>query len=252
MKYSILLVEDDLDICNILASQLEEFNFKVSIAHNGKEALDWLTKNGNPSLIISDVKMPILNGFEFIKKYHAQFVDVNKVLIIILSEKKEVEDKIEGLELGVYRYLTKPFQINKVLKTINQLLFEPQHSTIEIIEHYDNFITFKSKNNSDNLNEIFFMINDLINKLQIKNDEKYNISSKLNAFFKHINLYDFSDKEIEINFSYCFTDDVVVLIIETNESKLINELTNYIKNFMIDFDLKKKNNFIKLSKKIKK
>lgn len=118
MKYNnILVVEDDKDIIEILELYLRNNGYEVKKASNGKEALE-VIENEDINLIIADIMMPIMDGYELIKKVRK----MNNIPIIILSAKSMEEDKIEGLNIGADAYITKPFKPLEVVANLKAVL----------------------------------------------------------------------------------------------------------------------------------
>ena len=114
---SILIVDDDDSIRSLLQQELSEGGYLIDEATNGKEALERIRKN-RPDLIILDVMMPEMNGFDVaaILKNDPQTMDIP---IIVLSI---VQDKIRGYRIGVDRYLTKPIDTAQLFTEVGALL----------------------------------------------------------------------------------------------------------------------------------
>jgi DNA-binding response OmpR family regulator len=104
-KNRILIAEDDKDILSLLRLYLEKDGFDVLFAEDGLVAYD-LIEQEEPDLIISDIMMPGMNGYDLIQKIRKSR---NNVPIIILSAKNQDNDKILGLDIGADDYMTKPF-----------------------------------------------------------------------------------------------------------------------------------------------
>ncbi|MCH3917755.1 MAG: response regulator transcription factor [Spirochaetia bacterium] len=107
MKTRILVVEDELDIQELIAYQLQQEGFKVIRANDGEEAIEKL-KEKEPDCMILDLMLPRLNGLEVLKiaRYELGYKELP---ILIASARSEESDIITGLELGADDYLTKPF-----------------------------------------------------------------------------------------------------------------------------------------------
>jgi signal transduction histidine kinase/ligand-binding sensor domain-containing protein/DNA-binding response OmpR family regulator len=114
----ILIVEDNDDMKNYLVFNFGEFN--TISAENGRDALD-ITQNIIPDLIISDVMMPVMNGIELLRHIRESHV-TSHIPFILLSAKTEVADKIEGIESGADIYISKPFDLDYLKVTVNNLL----------------------------------------------------------------------------------------------------------------------------------
>ncbi|MGL4518601.1 MAG: hybrid sensor histidine kinase/response regulator transcription factor [Phocaeicola sp.] len=118
-KYRILLVEDDEDIRHYLRSELES-EYHIAECSNGKEALSLLLKRA-PDLVISDVMMPEMDGTTLCQKIK-HHVNINHLPVILLTAKSEEEEKLVGLNVGADAYLTKPFNIEVVRHTAQNLI----------------------------------------------------------------------------------------------------------------------------------
>lgn len=113
----ILVVDDDLNICELLRVYLNKDGFDTAIASNGEEALDLVLKY-KPDLILLDIMMPRLDGWQVCREVRK----TSEVPIIMLTAKGEVFDKILGLELGADDYISKPFDTKEVLARIKAVL----------------------------------------------------------------------------------------------------------------------------------
>lgn len=117
-KFKLLLAEDDDNLGLLLNNFLKAKNFEVTLARNGKLALDEFN-SGSFDFVILDVMMPELDGFGVAKEIRT--IDQN-VPILFLTAKSMKEDKLEGFSLGADDYLTKPFSMEELLARINAIL----------------------------------------------------------------------------------------------------------------------------------
>lgn len=117
MAYSILLVDDDEKIRNMLAMFFKKENFTVTEAANGMEAIR-LVEQVKPQMVILDLMMPVVDGIETCK----QIRKFSNVPIIMLTAKTEDEDRILGLEIGADDYVTKPFSPLEVVARVKAVL----------------------------------------------------------------------------------------------------------------------------------
>jgi ligand-binding sensor domain-containing protein/DNA-binding response OmpR family regulator/two-component sensor histidine kinase len=115
----ILVVDDEIEIRNYLKQELEQ-QYKIITAGNGEEGLQ-MAITQSPDLVISDVKMPKMDGFNFVKKLKNNS-NVSHIPIILLTSKTEYEDRMAGLDHGADAYLNKPFNVKELLITINNLI----------------------------------------------------------------------------------------------------------------------------------
>lgn len=118
-KHTLLIVEDDEEIRNYLVSELDSL-YRVVQCKNGKEALRILASNA-PDLILSDVMMPEVDGLTLLRKIK-QNIKINHIPVVLLTAKNSESDNMEGLSFGADAYLTKPFNIDMVRITIENLL----------------------------------------------------------------------------------------------------------------------------------
>ena len=114
----LLLVEDSLQLNKALSTILKRNTFVVDSAYDGEEALLFIEQY-TYDVIILDVMMPKLNGFEVLKVIRDKGIDTP---VIMLTAKSTVEDKINGLDLGADDYLAKPFNTEELLARIRALL----------------------------------------------------------------------------------------------------------------------------------
>jgi two-component system KDP operon response regulator KdpE len=115
--HTILVVDDEKRIVRFIRLNLEQDGFKVLSAYNGTEALEQVRKQ-LPNLVLLDVMMPDLDGFEVLKKIRI----ASTVPVIMLTAKGEEEDRIKGLELGADDYITKPFSPRELVSRVKAVL----------------------------------------------------------------------------------------------------------------------------------
>ncbi|HOO84214.1 MAG TPA: response regulator [Prolixibacteraceae bacterium] len=115
----ILIVEDNDDLREFMARSLDE-NYSILLANDGIEALE-LTQKVQPDLIISDVMMPNMNGFELCQKLKSNY-ETAHIPLILLSALTEQTEQLHGLGLGADDYLTKPFEINFLKEKIKSII----------------------------------------------------------------------------------------------------------------------------------
>ncbi|MFZ2324021.1 MAG: response regulator transcription factor [Ignavibacteriaceae bacterium] len=115
----ILLVDDEKDIVEFLKYNLELEDYEVIVGYNGEEALDKLTEN--PDLVILDIMMPKLDGFETFKRIREK-KDFEHTPIIFLTAKAGEANEIKGLELGASDYIQKPISPKKLIARVKSNL----------------------------------------------------------------------------------------------------------------------------------
>lgn len=116
----ILIVDDHPDNLSVLYDVLDAKNYDVRVARDGQNALE-IVKNEKPDLVLLDVIMPGMNGFEVCTKLKAA-KETKSVPIIFMTALTETVNKVRGFELGAFDYITKPFQIEVVLSQIRNCL----------------------------------------------------------------------------------------------------------------------------------
>lgn len=114
----ILLIEDEVKAVKSLQRGLKENNFEVDFAYDGTTGRH-LAEQGGYDLIISDVVMPQLNGFDLVRQLRASGVDTPVILLTALGT---TDDKVEGLEAGGDDYMVKPFEFKELLARIKVLV----------------------------------------------------------------------------------------------------------------------------------
>lgn len=115
-----MIVEDEKDIVKMLDYNLKKEGFRTLLAHDGEDALDLATRN-RPDLIILDLMLPGIDGFEVCKTLKKENKTVS-IPIIMLTAKSQESDKIIGLELGADDYVTKPFSPRELIARMKAVL----------------------------------------------------------------------------------------------------------------------------------
>jgi CheY-like chemotaxis protein len=120
MSKSIVVADDDPDILSIVAMSLETQGYDVYKAANGREAVD-LARDHHPDLIILDMMMPVMSGYEAITELRADET-TREIPIVGLSAKAMATDMERATDVGIDGYITKPFRIAQVLSVIEGYL----------------------------------------------------------------------------------------------------------------------------------
>ena len=123
----LLVVDDEPNIRDLLASSLRFAGYDVLSAGDGTEALRLATTE-KPDLVILDVMLPDMDGFTVTRKLRASGIDMP---ILFLTAKDDMRDKVEGLQAGGDDYVTKPFGLEEVVARINAILRRTKHSAVE-------------------------------------------------------------------------------------------------------------------------
>lgn len=121
MSKNILIVDDSKTVRNLVAFIMKKEGFKVTTAEDGLDGLEKLYASDTLDLIISDVNMPRMDGFTFIKTVREQEA-YKDIPIIVLSTEGQEKDIQTGLNLGANLYMVKPAQPEKMVKNVRMLL----------------------------------------------------------------------------------------------------------------------------------
>jgi len=130
MSKKILVVDDKLELRTLLKSYLTQEGFDVVTANDGQEAL-YVARHEKPNLIILDLMMPEMGGYEFMRAYNREA----DTPVVMLTAKLDENDKVLGLELGADDYVTKPFSPRELTARVRAVLrrVEKQVSNQEIL-----------------------------------------------------------------------------------------------------------------------
>ena len=131
----ILVVDDEPDLCEILLYNLRAAGFEAEVAYSGEMAIK--KKPSLYDLLILDVMMPGMSGFELAKKLKTG-PETSKLPIIFLTAKDTEDDTLEGFELGADDYVTKPFSVREVVARVKAVLSRNQQKRVE-----ENIISFE-------------------------------------------------------------------------------------------------------------
>ncbi|MDT5121257.1 MAG: two-component system, OmpR family, response regulator CpxR [Acidobacteriota bacterium] len=113
----VLVIDDDVGLCELVAEYLEPEGYKVEAVHNGEAGVERALSNEH-ALTVLDVMLPGINGFEVLRRIRAQ----SRVPIVMLTARGDDVDKIVGLEIGADDYLPKPFNPRELVARINAVL----------------------------------------------------------------------------------------------------------------------------------
>ena len=115
----VLIIDDDKELCALMKKCIEQEKLSAVTVYNGIEGVRLIDENKDSySLIILDVMLPDIDGFQILQKIR----DTSNIPVLMLTAKSSEEDKVFGLRLGADDYLTKPFGINELLARVNSHL----------------------------------------------------------------------------------------------------------------------------------
>nr|YP_009027627.1 hypothetical chloroplast protein 29 [Neoporphyra perforata]AGV01110.1 hypothetical chloroplast protein 29 [Neoporphyra perforata]AHB35121.1 hypothetical chloroplast protein 29 [Neoporphyra perforata]AHB35330.1 hypothetical chloroplast protein 29 [Neoporphyra perforata]AIA19492.1 hypothetical protein [Neoporphyra perforata]AIA19701.1 hypothetical protein [Neoporphyra perforata] len=180
MSYKLMLVENDTVLSKVIQEYLIDHGFNVYTANNGLEAFN-LANQYNFNLIISDIMMPIVNGYELLEKLQAT-KRLSKIPVVFLTAKGMTKDRIKGYDMGCYGYLSKPFEPEELVSLIKNLIARHvlQHKSIEKFS-----IIKQSKNNIIHLTPREVSILDLV----VDGLTNKEISTILNTSIRNVEKY---------------------------------------------------------------
>lgn len=118
-EYKVMVIDDDDDVRGLIETQLGKY-FTVSVASNGVEGLEKLTDE-QPDIVVCDVMMPEMDGFEFTKRLKKNF-NISHIPVILLTAYSSEEHQLKGIQAGADSYITKPFSVKYLLARIVKLI----------------------------------------------------------------------------------------------------------------------------------
>jgi twitching motility two-component system response regulator PilG len=138
--HAVLVVDDEDLLREVVAKQLVQAGYKVVTATNGQEALrkiytspDW-GPSGFPDLVIADILMPTMDGFELCQRIKGN-PRLKPIPLLFLTAKREILDKAKGYMLGCQRYIVKPFTRKQLLQAVNERLVDVEQTRALLDEH---------------------------------------------------------------------------------------------------------------------
>jgi len=134
MKKTILVVDDEKDIVDLLSYNLNKEGLTVITARNGREALERVKQK--PDLIILDVMMPEMNGLQVIQELKKDKTTASTPVLLLTAKGSET-DEIVGLEVGADDYIVKPVKIGKIVARVHAVLRRQEHATQKAVPQLD-------------------------------------------------------------------------------------------------------------------
>ncbi|MCR4587736.1 MAG: response regulator transcription factor [Lachnospiraceae bacterium] len=129
----VLIVEDEKEIADGITGILKDEGYVIDAVYDGEEGLSYIL-SGVYDLILLDVMLPGISGFDIVKKVRSEGIDTQ---VIMLTAKSQIEDKIQGLDLGADDYLTKPFDAGELLARIRARIRNTTDIKGNILSTYD-------------------------------------------------------------------------------------------------------------------
>jgi len=147
MQDTVLVVEDEADVVDLLRYNLTRAGFEVSIACAGDEGLE-MARSQRPDIIILDLMLPGLNGHEVCRALKSD-PNTEAIPVVMLTAKGEPHERVKGLELGADDYVTKPFSPRELVLRVKALLrrlrTSPRSEVVEVEGLYINKTSFEAK-----------------------------------------------------------------------------------------------------------
>lgn len=116
---SILIVDDDINLCTVLAEELSEIGYTVHTEYNADDALLYLDMGNKIDLMLLDLKMPGKDGFYVLQSLQVRKIDVK---IIVLTAYADVKSAIDSAKMGASDFISKPYDLDELLITIRKVL----------------------------------------------------------------------------------------------------------------------------------
>jgi len=128
-RAKVLIIDDDVNICELIRLYLEKEGYEVQAAYNGLKAID-VFKEFSPNIIILDIMLPGADGWQVCREVRK----ISSIPIIMLTAKSETFDKVLGLELGADDYIVKPFEPKELVARVKAVLRRYDHKESDIQE----------------------------------------------------------------------------------------------------------------------
>lgn len=117
MQNNILIIDDDIELCQLLKKCVEKESLTADLAHTGMDGLNRIAQD-NYHLIVLDVMLPVMDGFQVLQKIR----EISAVPVLMLTAKTASADKVNGLRSGADDYLTKPFDVEEFIARVLSLI----------------------------------------------------------------------------------------------------------------------------------
>jgi len=128
-KSKVLVIDDDINICELIRLYLEKDGYEVTSAYNGLKAIE-IFKAYAPNIVVLDIMLPSIDGWQVCREIRK----VSSIPIIMLTAKGETFDKVLGLELGADDYMVKPFEPKELVARVKAVLRRFEHKVSDVLE----------------------------------------------------------------------------------------------------------------------
>lgn len=119
-KAKIIVVDDDLDICELLDMKLRQFDYDVRTAQSGAQALEMM-RDLQPQLVILDIMMPAMSGMDVLRQMRSESA-IAVIPVILMTSKRQEQDVNTGFALGVVDYIIKPFNLKDLVVQVASVI----------------------------------------------------------------------------------------------------------------------------------
>jgi DNA-binding response OmpR family regulator len=147
----ILVADDEKELANVIRKILNMSLYDVDVVYNGRDALEGAIHN-KYDVIILDVMMPEINGFDTVKMMRERYIDTP---VLLLTAKAEIDEKVIGLDSGANDYLTKPFNKDELLARVRAL--DRNYKSLKVYEYED--MKFNSEKQEISSNKTTYKLN---------------------------------------------------------------------------------------------
>ncbi len=191
---SVLVVDDNVDLCNMLKLQLED-RFNIHLAHDGVEGLKMVNFH-HPDVVVTDQMMPCMDGMEMLKRIRGDF-QISHIPVIMLTAKGDEDSKIQAISQGANAYIVKPFSKDYLVVRIEQLLGERKRFREQMcgdngemndkVELSDNYAGYLEKKDLDFIEKIHQVVEDNMENSDFNIDTiAASVGLSRSAFFKKL------------------------------------------------------------------
>ena len=121
---SVLIVDDDLDLCTVLSEDLKEIGYDTSFVTAADKALDFVIENPDTDLILLDLKMPGKDGLQFLRELRDKQFETK---VIVLTAYADVRSAIDSARYGASDFISKPYDLDELIITMRRVLQKEEH-----------------------------------------------------------------------------------------------------------------------------
>jgi two-component system sensor histidine kinase/response regulator len=233
LPFKILVVDDNSDNIQVIGNMLREAGYLIGFASDGKQALNLLKKTNNYDLVLLDIDMPVMNGYDACRAIRAD-ENLKDLPVIFLTAYADVENKIIGFEAGAQDYITKPYHVHELLSRVRTHVELKRNR--EKLSEVNKWLEEQVQEKTSELEKAFSELNRLD---RLKTNFLYQISEEiktpLNGIIGTINLVKSADKSSAVK------DMIDILEIS------LSRLENYVSKAVFSTQLGSKDYALKIS-----